>query len=92
VVFPVSKVDKEKDALDGAFTPMNDVDEEHWKLCESIPQLRTRCSNHVLDDSDVFDGLPISLQLVGRRFEDEKVLAVLEYIKTAARLPFVSFP
>jgi len=36
VVFPVSKVDKEKDALPGTFTPMTDVDEEHWNLCETI--------------------------------------------------------
>jgi amidase len=34
----------------------------------------------VIDDAEEFDGLPISLQLVGRRFEDEKVLAILEYI------------
>jgi len=33
-----------------------------------------------VDDVDEFHGLPISLQLVGRRFEDEKVLAILEYI------------
>jgi Asp-tRNA(Asn)/Glu-tRNA(Gln) amidotransferase A subunit family amidase len=32
------------------------------------------------DDVDEFHDLPISLQLVGRRFEDEKVLATLEYI------------
>lgn len=36
----------------------------------------------VIDDPEEFHGLPISLQLVGRRFEDEKVLAILEYIET----------
>jgi len=41
---------------------------------------------------DEFDGLPISLQLVGRRFEDEKVLSILEYITEAAGLPFTVFP
>lgn len=35
-----------------------------------------------------FHGLPVSLQLVGRRFEDEKVLAVLEYIHRVVELPF----
>jgi amidase len=34
----------------------------------------------IVDDTEEFDGLPISLQLVGRRFEDEKVLAILECI------------
>ena len=38
------------------------------------------------------DGLPISLQLVGRRFEDEKVLAALEYMKQRTGLPFVGIP
>jgi amidase len=44
------------------------------------------------DDPEKFDGLPISLQLVARRFEDEKVVAVLEYIKREIGLPFVEFP
>ena len=44
------------------------------------------------DDPEVFHGLPISLQLVGRRFEDEKVLAILEYIHKVVKLPFVDFP
>jgi len=29
---------------------------------------------------------------VGRRFEDEKVVAVLEYLKEQIGLPFVEFP
>lgn len=40
----------------------------------------------------MFAGLPISLQLVGRRFDDEKIIAVLEYIKKEIGLPFVNFP
>lgn len=46
----------------------------------------------MVDDPEAFDGLPVSLQLVGRRFEDEKVLAVLEYIQGAIGLPFAAFP
>lgn len=93
VVFPVSKVDKEKDVAGSTFRPLTDIDEDHWKLCEKQPIPNPlRPSNSTLDDSDIFDGLPVSLQLVGRRFEDEKVLAVLEYIKQAAGLPFVKFP
>jgi amidase len=38
----------------------------------------------------LFAGLPVSLQLVGRRYEDEKVLAVLEYITNAIKLPSTS--
>lgn len=76
VVFPVGKVDKERDVQCKGFKPMTNVDEDHWKLY----------------DAGEFDGLPISLQLVGRRFEDEKVLAILEYIKEKTGFPFVDFP
>lgn len=41
----------------------------------------------LVDDAREFDGLPISLQLVGRRFEDEKVLAVLEYLQEKGCVP-----
>lgn len=44
------------------------------------------------DDAHEFHGLPVSLQLVGRRFEDEKVLAVLEYIHQVVELPFCGGP
>jgi amidase len=36
VVFPVSKVDREKDFQDKGFRPMTDIDEEHWKLCKVL--------------------------------------------------------
>lgn len=71
VTFPVSRVDGKTDVARGTFKPMTDVDEEHWKLY----------------DPNEFDGLPISLQLVGRRFEDEKVIAVLQYLKQVVSLP-----
>ncbi|KAI9765220.1 MAG: hypothetical protein M1840_007712 [Geoglossum simile] len=76
LVFPVCKVDADVDRLEGKYKPMNDVDRDHWKMY----------------DPRKFHGLPISLQLVGRRFEDEKIIAVLEYIKEAIGLPFVQFP
>ena len=52
----------------------------------------TLANQETIDDPETFSGLPVSLQLVGRRFEDEKVLAVLDYIKQAIGLPFVDFP
>jgi len=44
------------------------------------------------DDAEKCHGLPVSLQLVGRRFEDEKVIAVLQYLEEQIGLPFVEFP
>jgi hypothetical protein len=58
----------------------------------SLPSCRRVVANDLIDDSETLAGLPISLQLVGRRFEDEKVAAVLEYIKDQIALPFVPFP
>ncbi|PVF95671.1 amidase [Serendipita vermifera] len=76
LAFPVSKVDSGVDKKERGFEPMSDLDSDNYKLY----------------DPDEFHGLPVSLQLVGRRFEDEKVLAVFEYIQQAIGLPFVPFP
>ncbi|MCJ1378120.1 hypothetical protein MMC17_001216 [Xylographa soralifera] len=56
IVFPVSKVDSKVDLADKDYKPMNPNDE----------------FNHQLYDPEKFQGAPISLQLVGRRYEDEK--------------------
>ncbi|MCJ1430787.1 hypothetical protein MMC27_000137 [Xylographa pallens] len=76
LVFPVSKVEAEVDIMEKGYKPMTDIDKENWKLY----------------DPETFSGLPISLQLIGRRFEDEKIVAILEYIKQQIGLPFVEFP
>ncbi|RFU28927.1 hypothetical protein B7463_g7421, partial [Scytalidium lignicola] len=76
IVFPVSKLDPGIDTLPNEFHPLTDLDVENWKLY----------------DVHKFSALPVSLQLVGRRFEDEKLLAILEYITKQIGLPFVEFP
>ena len=51
VVFPVSKVEKEKDAKSLAFKPMTDLDEENWKLCRYLCSLLvdfTDCEQMIL--------------------------------------------
>ena len=42
----------------------------------------------MVDDPESYVDAPISLQLVGRRYEDEKVVEALELIMKAADLPF----
>lgn len=32
------------------------------------------------DDPDLYHGLPVNVQVIGRRFQEEKVLAITEYI------------
>ncbi|KAJ9503790.1 hypothetical protein LTR99_002550 [Exophiala xenobiotica] len=60
VIVPVGFVDKNKDLKDESYKPVNDTDKAH----------------HELYDPELWHNAPISLQLVGRQFEDEKLLAV----------------
>lgn len=39
------------------------------------------------DEPEMYVDAPISLQLIGRRFEDEKVVQAFEMIAEAAKLP-----
>ena len=32
------------------------------------------------DDPDLYHGLPVNVQVIARRFQEEKVLAITEYI------------
>lgn len=36
-----------------------------------------------LDDPELYDGAHVSVQIVGRRFQEEKVLAITEYLGDA---------
>ncbi|KAF2103321.1 amidase family protein [Rhizodiscina lignyota] len=67
VVFPVTSVDVQKDGKEVGYTPMNEQD--RW--------------NYELYEPEKYIGAPISLQIVGRRFMDEKVMAALEIIEKA---------
>ena len=59
LVFPVTKVNPEVDMVDQDYRPMNEKDEYNYQLWNSGPEK--------------YKGAPVSLQLVGRRYEDEKV-------------------
>lgn len=47
------------------YVPRNDMDK--W--------------NHRLYDPELMDGLPIGLQIIGRRFEEERVLGVAKVVE-----------
>jgi amidase len=71
VVFPVSKVDQNFDRIEASSKPLSGHDEDNRKLW----------------DPEEFHGAPVGLQIVGRRFEDEKILGILEHIKARIDLP-----
>lgn len=66
-VFPVTKVDPLKDPKDVDYVPKNDQDKLVYDMYTP----------------EKFAGMPINLQVVGRRQYDEKVLAALEEIERA---------
>jgi Asp-tRNA(Asn)/Glu-tRNA(Gln) amidotransferase A subunit family amidase len=79
VVFPVSKVgESDEEAEKEKYKPRNERDAYNWELWEE-------------HGAKGYMDAPVSLQLVGRRYEDEKVLEALEVIKMETELPFVDF-
>jgi amidase len=66
-VFPVTTVDPVLDQRDDDYVPMNDKDRFNWELYSP----------------EKYTDAPVSLQVVTRRFEDEKCLAVLGVIEKA---------
>lgn len=67
-VFPVTHVDIAKDFKDPEYEPLNEMDREMQDTYSP----------------EQFKDAPVGLQLVGRRFEDEKVLKALEIIEMEA--------
>ncbi|KAK4939357.1 hypothetical protein LTR10_020344 [Elasticomyces elasticus] len=76
LIFPVTQVDPEKDPVETGYQPMNAKDGFNYKLYEP----------------EKYVDAPVSLQLVGRRYEDEKVFEAMEFIKkSVGRLPLEPF-
>lgn len=65
LAFPILTVDSEEDVKDTEYVPRNPEDE----------------ANHEIYDPDLYDGVPVSLQLVARRHEDEKLLQAYEFLE-----------
>jgi amidase len=43
--------------------------------------------NVLIDEPEKYRDAPISLQLVGRRYDDEKIIQALEFIQKNVKLP-----
>ncbi|KAK6581183.1 hypothetical protein PZA11_006671 [Diplocarpon coronariae] len=78
LVFPVDQVDTEKDGERTEYEPRNEKDRYNWHLWEKY-------------GAEGYKDAPVSLQLVGRRYEDEKVVQALEILKKEVGLPFVEY-
>ncbi|KAL2071771.1 hypothetical protein VTL71DRAFT_13006 [Oculimacula yallundae] len=60
IVLPVTKADKSVDIFDHDYIPLNDLDEKNWNWY----------------DPEIYDGAPVGLQIVARKYEEEKVWAL----------------
>jgi len=70
MVIPYGHVSKELDpGVAPEYVPRNEVDKWNWDLY----------------DLDVMDGHPLSVQFVGRRLEEEKVLGAAQAIEEVLR-------
>ncbi|KAK5109432.1 hypothetical protein LTR62_006991 [Meristemomyces frigidus] len=69
VVLPFGRVDKGVDRPGMVHEPRNGVDKANWALW----------------DVEKMDGLPVSVQIVGRRLEEEKVLGAAEVVERVLR-------
>ncbi|KAL2069449.1 hypothetical protein VTL71DRAFT_14128 [Oculimacula yallundae] len=66
-ILPVTLADKNIDVVDEGYKPLNEIDE---KVCQAY-------------DPELYDGAHVGVQIVGRRFQEEKVLALTEFLGDA---------
>ncbi|KAI1356104.1 amidase signature domain-containing protein [Xylaria sp. FL0043] len=64
VVIPVTKADKLIDTVDSSYQPSSDLDRKNWEAY----------------DPDMYDGGPVGVQIVARKFEEEKILSIAKTI------------
>ncbi|OAQ65418.1 general amidase [Pochonia chlamydosporia 170] len=67
VVIPVTKANKDIDVIDRSYCPKNETDRLNWEAY----------------NPDIYDGAPVGVQLVARKFEEEKILGIAKIVVAA---------
>lgn len=84
VVVPVTQVDKNVDKKDENFKAVGEEDQETQDTCECYMFLVWWiCADKIADDPEIYDGAHVSVQLVGRRLQEEKMIALAKYVGDA---------
>jgi len=60
IVLPVTKADKTIDKVDPTYKPLSEEDKLNWDAY----------------DPEIYDGAPVGIQIVARKFEEEKIWAI----------------
>ncbi|CUM46484.1 uncharacterized protein AC631_03817 [Debaryomyces fabryi] len=69
VVLPVTKADKKLDPVQSDYIPSNDIDEIFHKYY----------------DAELYDTMPVCLQVVGRQLQEEKTLVVASVVESCLK-------
>lgn len=77
-VVPVTRVDPAKDQLTEEWTKPDGPGAGSWVLDRSV----YRAKNAVYD-ANAMAGLPVGVQIVGKKWEEEKVLAMMKIVDDA---------
>jgi amidase len=84
-VLPVTFADKNIDVFDKTYKPISGQDEKVHLGCK-YPSSTPCCMDMltvVVDDAALYDGAHVAVQIVGRRFQEEKILAITEILGDA---------
>ena len=67
ITLPVTTVQKELDIVDASYRPISDEDKRNYSMY----------------DPEIFDRMPVCVQLVGRAYTEEALLHVAEVVDDA---------
>ncbi|ODQ50774.1 amidase, partial [Saitoella complicata NRRL Y-17804] len=79
-VIPVTTVDREKDAMDPELR-WNPIGNRNFKMLE------WKCygGRNPVYDANTMHGLPVGVQIVGKRWEEEKVIGLMQVVEESLR-------
>ncbi|KAI6878623.1 acetamidase [Hortaea werneckii] len=72
---------EQESSFGGRLPKMHAGDSRERYLRDYVPRNDMDKWNHKLYDPELMDGLPIGLQIIGRRFEEERVLGVAKVVE-----------
>jgi amidase len=83
-VIPVTAADKEVDKADASRNPLNKIDEWNYNECEPVSKMLL-VNLTSADNADLYHGAPVGLQIVTRKYEEEKAWALAKILSNALR-------
>lgn len=83
VTVPITNVDKAVDVRDEGHTPVSDTDKQIQDDCELtyVTFIYEMLILDTVDDPEIYDGAHVSVQIVGRRLQEEKMLAIAAHVE-----------